>query len=568
MLEFKNEVNIDNEIARLKKITSFISVGAIILAANLIVWAVCLITLDNPLLYGIVAGVSFIIFLTYLFFTYRFYVALNQKNNVKKVYFNHKLRRNNEYSKFFDTGNDLITKDDYKELDLDLFGKNSLFQYLSICKTKYGRLKLKEALTTPREEDSDYTNTIYELANNEKTIEIEARLLEFKSNSKTLDYDIMYQAFETKIKFKPLFLLPILSFIGTIVYLVLVFTLRLNPYFLFLFGFSNLIFAKLCLNNEVFSIDSTNYYYLMDNYYYLSQELKNLDGKTKHLEDIKNEANKSISDLKRIKNILNLLSTRMNIIFNVLSNILCIFDLFIILIFNKKAKSIINLKKYFELIGELECMMSLANIGMDNECYSMPTNGDIEGVNMYHPLIKNCVPNSLKPTGGIILTGSNMSGKTTFMRTLGICQTLYNAKGLIPAESFKSSNLNIYTSLRANDMLSEGISTFYAEILRMKKINEAIKSEKVLVLIDEIFKGTNATDRISASLKVIDKLNSFNANFIITTHDFELCDANNIINYHFNEEYIDDKISFDYMIKPGKCETKNAIYLLKMADII
>ena len=213
-------------------------------------------------------------------------------------------------------------------------------------------------------------------------------------------------------------------------------------------------------------------------------------------------------------------------------------------------------------------MISLANIGIDNEVYTKPVNGELNANMMYHPLVNNCVANSFSLTGGVILTGSNMSGKTTFIRTLGIAQTLYNAKGLIPAVEFKSTNLNIYTSLRANDMLSEGISTFYAEILRMKKINHAIKEEKTLVLIDEIFKGTNATDRIDASLKVIDKLNSYKQLFIITTHDFELCDANNILNYHFNEEYNDDKISFDYKIKEGKCETKNAIYLLKMADII
>ena len=187
---------------------------------------------------------------------------------------------------------------------------------------------------------------------------------------------------------------------------------------------------------------------------------------------------------------------------------------------------------------------------------------------MYHPLVKNCVANSFNLDGGVILTGSNMSGKTTFIRTLGVAQTLYNAKGLIPAKEYQSTNLNIYTSLRANDMLSEGISTFYAEILRMKKINQAIKDEKALIFIDEIFKGTNANDRINASLKVIEKLNKYNQLFVITTHDFELCDADNILNYHFNEEYNDDKISFDYKIKEGKCETKNAIYLLKMADII
>ena len=102
-----------------------------------------------------------------------------------------------------------------------------------------------------------------------------------------------------------------------------------------------------------------------------------------------------------------------------------------------------------------------------------------------------------------------------------------------------------------------------------KLANEGIKKEKSLVLIDEIFKGTNAYERINASFKVIDKFNEYNSLFIISSHDFELCDAKNILNYHFNESYTEDnKLSFDYKIKEGKCETKNALYLLKMANII
>ena len=246
-----------------------------------------------------------------------------------------------------------------------------------------------------------------------------------------------------------------------------------------------------------------------------------------------------------------------------------VFDFWTLFIYNHKTKACDGLKDLFEAFGEVEALISLSNIGFDNEVSCIPSNSQvIEGEEIYHPLVLNCIPNTFKLDGGVILTGSNMSGKTTFMRTLGLAQTLYNAGGIIPAKSFSSSNLDIYTSLRANDMLSEGISTFYAEILRMKKINNAIKKNKCLILVDEIFKGTNTNDRINASSQVVDKLNSFKQLFSISTHDFELCELSNIKNFHFNEEYIDDKISFDYKIKPGKSETKNAIYLLKMADII
>ena len=161
-----------------------------------------------------------------------------------------------------------------------------------------------------------------------------------------------------------------------------------------------------------------------------------------------------------------------------------------------------------------------------------------------------------------------MSGKTTFMRMLGINQILANAGGLVCGSYFEYPNLEIVTSLRANDMLQEGISTFYAEINRMKKIISISEERKTLVLIDEIFKGTNAKDRVYASLEIIKKLNSLGVYFVISTHDFELCDASNILNYHFDENYIDNSISFEYKIKKGKCNKTNAIYLLKMAGVL
>ena len=246
-----------------------------------------------------------------------------------------------------------------------------------------------------------------------------------------------------------------------------------------------------------------------------------------------------------------------------------LYDLWIIILYNKYTKKANELYKLIDSVASVEVLISLANIGMDLEYSCIPNNSDkISGEELYHPLVKKCVSNDFTLEGGVILTGSNMSGKTTFMRTLGINQILFNAGGLVCAKSYNSFYMPIYTSLRANDMLQEGISTFYAEILRMKKINEAITNDKCLILVDEIFKGTNAYERITASMHVIDKLNLNKALFIISTHDFELCDAKNILNYHFNEEYNDNQISFDYKVKSGKCESRNALYLLKMLNII
>ncbi len=403
----------------------------------------------------------------------------------------------------------------------------------------------------------------------EKTLDIEASLLEFKQNSKSIDYDDYKSVLDKKIKITPLSFVSLLLFVTNIVYLILALINKWNLYPLIIIAVATIVASKLLNNNEVFMLDSSKYYELSNAYLKVSKTIVNTDFNDPYYNELKDIINKNIKPLKDMENLYLTLSSRRNLIFNLILNIFA-YDFFLSLIYNLKVKNIKDLTSLFESVAKIEVMASFAIIGIDNEVYSVPELGEnIDAKGIYHPLVKNCISNDFKLQGGVILTGSNMSGKTTFMRTLGINQVLFNAGGLVCAKSFKSTYLPIYTSLRANDMLKEGISTFYAEILRMKKANEGIKEGKALILIDEIFKGTNAYERINASFKVIEKFNEYNALFIISTHDFELCDALNILNYHFSEEYDNDnKISFDYKIKEGKCETKNALYLLKMANII
>ena len=197
--------------------------------------------------------------------------------------------------------------------------------------------------------------------------------------------------------------------------------------------------------------------------------------------------------------------------------------------------------------------------------------GDFSFTDLKHPLIdyNKCIGNDFTFNDLNIITGSNMSGKTTFMRSIGVNYLLFKAGGFVVAKSFKASIYKLFTSMKVADDVTDGISTFYAEILRVKSIIEYSKENKpMLVLIDEIFKGTNTKDRLVGAESVVKHLKRDGIKAIITTHDLELCDVEGVINYHFLEHYDDDKILFDYKIHDGISKTRNAIYLLKLAGII
>ena len=194
---------------------------------------------------------------------------------------------------------------------------------------------------------------------------------------------------------------------------------------------------------------------------------------------------------------------------------------------------------------------------------------------MKHPLLqeKKCISNSFNSNKDInIITGSNMSGKTSFMRTIGINLVLAYIGTFVNAKEFTCPIMKIFTSINVKDDIKKGISTFYGELKRIKNILDYNKEKEIplIIFIDEIFKGTNYNDRIFGAKEVLKKLASLNCIVFLTTHDFELCEIKEkkINNYHFEEFYKENKIYFDYKIKQGKCNTTNAKYLMRKMKII
>ncbi len=240
------------------------------------------------------------------------------------------------------------------------------------------------------------------------------------------------------------------------------------------------------------------------------------------------------------------------------------------------------LKPWLEAIGSVEALISLGVIARTRQTHTLPQlletdRPALSAEDLRHPLLKEtaAVGNDLDLRHQTcIITGSNMSGKTTFMRSIGINLVLAYAGGFCTAKMLCASCMEVCTSMRTADNVSEGISSFYAELLRIKGIVETSKKEQpMLSLIDEIYKGTNSKDRILAAKETVKNLAKPYALTILTTHDLALCelehdDSIDAVNYYFTEHYEENKILFDYKIRQGRCTSTNARYLLHLAGIL
>ena len=275
------------------------------------------------------------------------------------------------------------------------------------------------------------------------------------------------------------------------------------------------------------------------------------------------------------------IANRRNVLYPILNSILMIEYYWTISIERWKIKSGNDFEDWLNTIGELEALCSIAVIKCDNPYWSMPMivtgPSKIIAKNMGHPLLgEKRVSNNLKVEEThpvMLITGSNMSGKSTFMRTVAINIVLAYAGAPVCADQFYCTIMDLYSCMRVSDNLGQSISSFYAEILKIKNIVKASNEGKqVLFLLDEIFKGTNSRDRHTGAMILVKQLSKTGNLGFVSTHDLKLGEMENhknskIKNYHFSEYYRENKIYFDYKLKTGVSPTRNAMYLMKLAGI-
>ncbi|WP_333637841.1 MutS-related protein [Tissierella praeacuta] len=595
MIKDKFMIRIQEQNENVKKysnISSLISTVRFIIFLGIIAITYGITKINYKSIYVAIDFVFAMIFVALIVYHNIIKEKLNFAKEIININNKYLARINGDWLDFRDFGEEFINKKHRYSLDLDIVGKKSLFQFINIANTWNGRRILAETLLEAKyDKDEIYLRqeAIKELSNkldfcqeleylggkHKKQLQDPEKLIEYAENKEVL---IKSQRIRALIHFLPVFFILLSG-------IIIIFKIKkiyiLIP-FLILFQFLLWMIRFSKINGIIRPVGG--FRYNLETYVNILKLLEKEKFESEKLNDIKeilfNEKYSSILAIKELDKITEKINLRYNnaliyLVFNglFLWDYECVF-----LLENWKNKYGVKVKMWVEAIGEIEALMSLSVLMQIDEGVSFPTIENsrlrVMAEKLGHPLISSSdrILNNIEMDNSIfIITGSNMSGKTTFLRTIGINLALAYSGGPVHATKMSCPILDIYTSMRITDDLKNGISTFYAELLRIKEIIDAAnENKKIVFLIDEIFRGTNSEDRILGAKNVLGNLNKLGVIGAITTHDLELCildKYNRIKNYHFSEQYKDNKIYFDYKIKLGKSTSTNAKYLMKSVGI-
>lgn len=474
-------------------------------------------------------------------------------------------------------------------VDLDIFGDFSFFQYLNRTTTSLGEIRLADYLKIGVEEDEIQLRqeAIKELK--EKT---DWRHNFQASGMMTNDNLSHIRALEEWIKAPPFVsnntLYRIAPWITPILFIAgLVLSVMYDNWYIFIL---TILPAGYLLRKTYESVTEThrmtaNVEKILPYYARMIEQVETESFDASRLKELqalflKQEQSASKS-IQRLSYVISQLNVRYNA-FVILLNVITLWDLIWV---NKleqwKATQGDHLEDWFEGLREFEALNSFANLYFNNPEWIFPTiqeSSKFTGIELGHPLIsrKVRVPNDLKmPTQGHIklVTGSNMAGKSTFLRTVGLNIVLAMAGSPVCAKVLELPRIRVFTSMRTQDALHESTSSFYAELKRLKFIIEEVEARSqaktdIFFLLDEILKGTNSKDRHTGSKALIRQLIKSKGAGIIATHDLELAaleaESNGTVENLCIEVEVDKgKLTFDYKIKPGVSQSFNATQLMK-----
>ncbi len=487
----------------------------------------------------------------------------------------------------------LVTGDEFKNdqhafsQDLDLFGMSSFFQFLNRTQLKDGSIRLAAKLTSNNVDvvisKQDAIRELTDKAIWRQSFAAEGVMLKTQiSTSAVSDWFVSYKSFVPKVM---KVVVPVISLFSIVAITLYSLDFITGTHLILWFFFGGAIIGRYLKNigklathlgeiQGVFQRYSSLLHHI-ESENFSSERLRSLQMK------VERDGHKSSELLFEFSKLCNALDQRNNVFISIPANGFFLRDLHI----TRKIEGWIAQNKekvgdWFEVVAEFDALNSLGNYAFNHANYVYPqisTNStQMEAEKLGHPLLKTegRVDNGYKIDieQFFIITGANMAGKSTFLRTVGLNLMMANNGLPVCAKSFNYTPVKLITSMRTTDSLSDNESYFFSELKRLKIIIDTIQEEDHFIILDEILKGTNSKDKAEGSQQFVQKLVKSKSTGIIATHDLSLCTLSDSLdevkNYYFDAEIINDELYFDYSLKSGICQNMNASFLLRKMEII
>ncbi|WP_296619716.1 hypothetical protein [Marivirga sp.] len=476
--------------------------------------------------------------------------------------------------------------------DMDIFGRHSVFSLVNRSALNFGQESLANWFKTPatKEEITARQKAVEEIKNDfDWRLEwwAESRLKEGKKEDDNLKglFDFFSKSQDEKIK-------PIFKFIPfiAIFQLAVFFILALSGFLPWSFvglGFLINILLLAPIQKTIMRLQSETEHIAVHleqhkNLFRMAEEKQVESSLLKNLQS--NFQNpKASQKINKLSKILNWMHSRAGMMYWIINPFLLIDYWVLNNVVNWKNQYGKSIENWFTAIGDWEAIMSMADFAFAHESYKtakiLDAKCDLRAKDLGHPLLphEDRVCNDFTMTGPgavTLITGANMSGKSTFERSLGVNMILAQMGAVCCVESFELSPLQLFTSMRTEDNLEENTSSFYAELKRLKQLVDMTKvpqERPIFYLLDEILKGTNSEDRNIGAESLIRQLMKTNSMGLVSTHDLSLAklenDLENFQNYSFNSDVSGEEILFDYKLHNAPCHTFNAVPLMRKMGI-
>lgn len=475
----------------------------------------------------------------------------------------------------------------YFSQDIDLFGRGSIYQYANRTALKQGSDDLAKLLTE---------NTIDSIPQKQQAIKELSAMPEWRQDfSATATLTHAKSTTDTIVgwlkRYKPfipkaMYILPWIFSVASVAVFASYFFDFIPETFLVIWlliglGISGIYLSRITkLSAHATKIQST-----FQQYNQLLLQIENTEFKSELLrakkQQILSEKEKTSAVIRKFSKLLNSLDKNNNFIYLIFANgffLRTLLHTYHVEVWIQKYGD--SVEKWFKTIAFFDAYNSLGNFAYNHPEYTYPeiSNGTttLKSIGAGHPLLhpEKSVLNDFQIDKHqfFIITGANMAGKSTFLRTVSLQIVMANVGLPVCSKKVEYTPIKLITSMRTTDSLTDDESYFFSELKRLKFIVDEIQEDSYFIVLDEILKGTNSTDKAKGSRKFVERLVSSKSTGIIATHDLSLCEVAKelpqIKNYYFDAEIIDDELHFDYTFKAGICQNMNASFLLKKMRIV